>query len=203
MKHTENEILEALKSKVKSEDLTKTLPWISEALLNDFFNRVSYLLSNSAEVSDSRKSLKKKNVSGQLNTSIFIDGASDSNANGGIGVVLRPIEGEEILISRGIGKATNNEAEYRSLITAIEESLKNNFNNIEINSDSELLVKQVNGKYKVRAANLKPFYDLVMKSIKKFDSFTISWVPREENSLADELAKKGSKLLTGVSITGG
>ena len=194
MKHTENEILEALKSKVKSEDLTKTLPWISEDLLNDFFKRVSYLLSNSAEVSDSRKSLKKKNVSGQLNTSIFIDGASDSNANGGIGVVLRPIEGEEILISRGIGKATNNEAEYSSLITAIEESLKNNFNNIEINSDSELLVKQVNGKYKVRAANLKPFYDLVMKSIKKLDSFSISWVPREENSLADVLAKKGSKL---------
>ena len=129
-----------------------------------------------------------------FNTSIFIDGASDSNENGGIGIVLRPIEGEEILISRGIGKATNNEAEYRSLITAIEESLKNNFNNIEINSDSELLVKQVKGQYKVRAANLKPFYDLVMKSIKKFDSFTISWVPREENSLADNLAKKGSKL---------
>lgn len=194
MKHTENEILEALKSNVKSEDLTETLPGISVGLLNDFFNKVSDLLSSRDGDRDSLKSLKKKNVSGQLNTSIFIDGASDSNENGGIGVVLRPIEGEEILISRAIGKATNNEAEYSSLITAIEESLKNNFNNIEINSDSELLVKQVNGQYKVRAANLKPFYDLVMKSIKKLDSFTISWVPREENSLADDLAKKGSKL---------
>ena len=194
MKHTENEILEALKSNVKSEDLTETLPGISEGLLNDFFNKVSDLLSSRDADRDSLKSLKKKNVLVQFNTSIFIDGASDSNENGGIGIVLRPIEGEEILISRGIGKATNNEAEYRSLITAIEESLKNNFNNIEINSDSELLVKQVKGQYKVRAANLKPFYDLVMKSIKKLDSFTISWVPREENSLADNLAKKGSKL---------
>ena len=123
-----------------------------------------------------------------------MNGGSDIKAKWGIGVVLRPIEGEEILISRGIGKATNNEAEYSSLITAIEESLKNNFNNIEISSDSELLVKQVNGKYKVRAANLKPFYDLVMKSIKKFDSFSISWVSRDENYLADELAQKGSKL---------
>ena len=197
MKHTENEILEALKSNVKSEDLAETLPGISEGLLNDFFHKVSYLLSNRAADGDSPKSLKKKNLSGKLNTSIFIDGASDSNENGGIGVVLRPIEGEEILISRAIGKATNNEAEYRSLITAIEESLKNNFNNIEINSDSELLVKQVNGQYKVRAANLKPFYDLAMKSIKKLNSFTITWVSREENSIADELAKKGSKLSIG------
>ncbi len=194
MKYTENEILEALKSNLKSEDLTNTLPGISEGSLNDFFNKVSYLLSNSAADRDSPKSLKKKNLPGRLNASIFIDGASDSNENGGIGVVLRPIEGEEILISRAIGKATNNEAEYLSLITAIEESLKNNFSNIEINSDSELLVRQVNGQYKVRAANLKPFYNLVMKSIKKLDSFTISWVPREENSLADELAKNGSKL---------
>ena len=194
MKHTENEILEALKSNLKSEDLKETLPGISEGLLNDFFNKVSYLLSNSEVDRNSPKSLKKKNLPERSNTSIFIDGASDSNENGGIGVVLRPIKGEEILISRAIGKATNNEAEYRSLITAIEESLKNNFKNIEINSDSELLVKQVNGQYKVRAANLKPFYDLVIKSIKKLDSFTISWVSREENSLADELAKNGSKL---------
>lgn len=194
MKHTENEILEALKSNLKSEDLKETLPGISEGLLNDFFNKVSYLLSNSEVDRNSPKSLNKKNLPEQSNTSIFIDGASDSNENGGIGVVLRPIKGEEILISRAIGKATNNEAEYRSLITAIEESLKNNFKNIEINSDSELLVKQVNGQYKVRAANLKPFYDLVIKSIKKLDSFTISWVSREENSLADELAKNGSKL---------
>ena len=194
MKHTENEILEALKSNLKSEDLKETLPGISEGLLNDFFNKVSYLLSNSEVDRNSPKSLKKKNLPEQSNTSIFIDGASDSNENGGIGVVLRPIKGEEILISQAIGKATNNEAEYRSLITAIEESLKNNFKNIEINSDSELLVKQINGQYKVRAANLKPFYDLVIKSIKKLDSFTISWVSREENSLADELAKNGSKL---------
>ena len=66
-----------------------------------------------------------------------------------------------------------------------------NFNNIEIYSDSELLVKHINGQYKVKAANLKPLYDLVTKSIRKLDKFSIRWVPREENSLADELAKKG------------
>ena len=194
MKHTENEILEALKSNLKSEDLTEALPGINDDLLNKFFDKVSSLLSGNTSSSQSHKSLTKENLSGESNTSIFIDGASDSNENGGIGVVLRPIEGEEILISRAIGKATNNEAEYSSLITAIEESLKNDFTNIEINSDSELLVKQINGQYKVRAANLKPFYDTVMTSIEKLDSFTINWVPREENVLADELAKNGSKL---------
>lgn len=194
MKHTKNEILEALKSNVKSQDLAATLPGINDASLKDFFNKVSYLLLNRVADHDSKINLKTKNRSKRLKTLIFIDGASDSDENGGIGIVIRPNNGEEFLISRSIGKATNNEAEYRSLITAIEESLNNNFNNIEIYSDSELLVKHIKGDYKVRALNLKPLYDLVTRSIKKLDSFSISWVPREENSLADELAKKGSKL---------
>ena len=194
MKHSENEILEALKSNLKSEDLTETLPRISQRSLDDFFNKISHLLSSNASVRGLRKSSKKKSGSGQLKMSIFIDGASDSRDNGGIGVVFRPNNGEEFLISRSIGKATNNEAEYRSLIMAVEESLKNNFKNIEIYSDSELLVKHINGQYKVKAANLKPLYDLVNKSIRELETFSISWVPREENSLADELAKNGSKL---------
>lgn len=194
MKHTENEILEALKSNVKSEDLTATLPGISEGRLDEFFNKVSYLLSNNVTDSVSPKPTKKERRPGEYNAAIFIDGASDSNENGGIGIVFRPKEGEEFLISRSIGKATNNEAEYSSLITAIEESLRNNFKSIEIYSDSELLVKHIHGKYKVKAPNLKPLYDRVMKSISKLDGFSISWVPREENSMADELAKKGSKL---------
>ena len=194
MKHTEYEILEALKSNVKSQDLAATLPGINDTSLKAFFNKVSYLLLNRAPDHDSKINLKTKNRSKRSNTLIFIDGASDSDENGGIGIVIRPKNGEEFLISRSIGKATNNEAEYRSLITAIEESLKNNFNNIEIYSDSELLVKHIKGDYKVRALNLKPLFDLVTRSIKKLDSFSITWVPREENSLADELAKKGSKL---------
>jgi len=194
MKHTENEILEALKSNVKSHDLTETLPGINDSSLNDFFDKISYLLLNTLSDSVPKKNLKTKNISKRSKTLIFIDGASDSNENGGIGIVIRTNNGEELLISRSIGKATNNEAEYRSLITAIEESLKNNFSNIEIYSDSELLVKHIKGDYKVRALNLKPLYDLVTRSIRKLDSFSISWVPREENSLADELAKKGSKL---------
>ena len=193
MKHTENEILEALKSNVKSHDLTETLPGITDTSLKAFFNKVSYLLLNRAADHDLKINLKTENRSKRSKTSIFIDGASDSDENGGIGIVIRPNNGEEFLISRSIGKATNNEAEYRSLITAIEEALKNNYNNIEIYSDSELLVKHIKGDYKVRALNLKPLYDLVARSIKKLDSFSISWVPREENSLADELAKKGSK----------
>ena len=194
MKHTENEILEALKSNVKSEDLTATLPGMSEGQLDEFFNKVSYLLSNNVTDSDSPKRTKKESGLGQTNTSIFIDGASDSNENGGIGIVFRSKEGEEFLISRSIGKATNNEAEYNSLITAIEESLKNDFRSIEIYSDSELLVKHIHGEYKVKAPNLKPLYDRAMKSISKLDRFSIKWVPREENTLADDLAKKGSKL---------
>lgn len=194
MKHTETEILNALKSNVKSSDLTETLPWISEDLLSNFYNKVSKLISDDLNGNKPAKPLKKVKRTGQQYTAVFIDGASDSNDNGGIGIVFQPNEGEEIFISRSIGTATNNEAEYNSLITAIDEALKNNFKSIEIYSDSELLVKHIHGKYKVKATNLKPLYELARKSINKLDKFSISWIPREENSLADELAKKGSKL---------
>ena len=60
MKHTENEILEALKSNVKSEDLTATLPGMSEGQLDEFFNKVSYLLSNNVTDSYSQKRTKKE-----------------------------------------------------------------------------------------------------------------------------------------------
>ncbi len=194
MKHSEIEILEALKTTVKLGDLVDILPNISEKDLSDFFKRVSTRFAQKETRHDSPKSRSNKQDNDQLTATLFIDGASDSNDNGGIGVVFQPSDGEDFIISRSIGKATNNEAEYISLITAITEALNNNFKHIAVYSDSELLVKQVNGSYKVRAHNLKVLHDTVIKFKKKLEGFSISWVPRDENELADELAKKGSRL---------
>ena len=202
MKHSENEILDALKSTVKSVDLVDILPNISEKDLSDFFKRVSTRFARKETRNVSPKSRTNKQDHDQLTAIVFIDGASDSNDKGGIGVVFQPSDGEDFIISRSIGRATNNEAEYISLITAIEEALNNNFKQLAVYSDSELLVKQVNGSYKVRAHNLKLLHDTVIKSKKKLEGFSISWVPRDENEMADELAKKGSKLRAADFSTG-
>jgi len=79
------------------------------------------------------------------------------------------------------------------MIAGLETALNNNFNNIKVYSDSELLVKQVNGRYKVKAENLKPLFNQVLDVLNEFKKFEVSWISREKNSLADNLAKRGSK----------
>jgi ribonuclease HI len=87
-----------------------------------------------------------------------------------------------------IGEATNNQAEYTALIRALEhaESLGTN-HPLHIHSDSELLVKQMNGEYRVKDVGLKPLYDQARRLASQFDSVNIRHIPREQNAWADRL----------------
>lgn len=175
MKPTENEILDALKTTVSASDLNDKIPSLSAERLNQFYDSISKQLMETTEAE------------------IFIDGASDSNNNGGVGVVLKSNGKELENISRSVGKKTNNEAEYLAMIAGLELVLNNNFNTVKVYSDSELLVNQINGKYKVKAKNLQPLFNQVLDVLDEFETFKVSWIPREENSSADNLAKQGSK----------
>lgn len=175
MKPTEIEILEALKANVKAADIVSDLPAINDTSLMDFFDNLSGLLNPSDKVE------------------IYIDGASDGDRNGGIGVRILN-NGAEKNISHSIGKATNNEAEYFALLEGVNVALKNNFKNIVIYSDSELLVKQINGEYKVKAKNLIPLKKQVDSALGKIKNYSLEWIPREQNKAADSLAKNGTKL---------
>ena len=127
---------------------------------------------------------------------IYIDGASSGNpGHAGIGVVLCD-ENKEIIKKyyKYIRETTNNIAEYMALVFALQESLFNNVRDISVYSDSELLVRQVNGIYKVKNPHLLLLFQISENLIKHFHSFQIEYIEREKNKEADRLARKGSKL---------
>jgi len=88
--------------------------------------------------------------------------------------------------------ATNNVAEYTALVKALEWLLANSTisGKVEIKSDSQLVVKQLSGEYKVKAKRIIPLYKKVLLLRSKFKDIEIKWVPREENKEADRLTNK-------------
>ena len=120
---------------------------------------------------------------------VFCDGASRSNpGEAAIGVSIE-VDGKEIhTISRAIGIASNNVAEYLALDSALEYCLKNDFMNLEIFLDSKLVVEQVNGNFKVKSNNLKPLRDKILEHIEMLEFVSINHIYRENNKRADELA---------------
>jgi ribonuclease HI len=102
---------------------------------------------------------------------------------------LRDPEGKVIAeLHKGIGTATNNVAEYSGLLAGLMECLDMGIKDLEILSDSELLVRQIEGKYKVKSANLQPLYTLATEMLRKFPRVRIRHIPRAENADADRLA---------------
>ena len=123
---------------------------------------------------------------------IHADGASRGNpGQAAIGATIEDGEGQRLAsISRRIGRATNNQAEYRAVIAALKEALRLGAVEVDIYLDSELVVKQVKGSYRVRNAGLKPLYLEVKELAASFKGFRISHIPRRRNAEADGLANK-------------
>jgi probable phosphoglycerate mutase len=118
------------------------------------------------------------------------DGGSRGNPGpSGVGVVLSA-EDETPLVTLGryIGRATNNVAEYRGLITALQEAKKLGARKVIIRGDSELIIKQMKGEYKVRHPQLKPLYDEARRLLREFEAHKIEHNLRHKNELADKLA---------------
>jgi ribonuclease HI len=125
---------------------------------------------------------------------IFSDGCSLGNpGRAGVGVVV--YRQKEIVkkISKYIGLTTNNVAEYTGLITALQEAVKNPKRQFKIYLDSELVVKQIDGRYKVRNKNLYPFYLIAKDMINNLNSCEVLYIPREKNETADRLAKQAAR----------
>jgi len=125
---------------------------------------------------------------------IYIDGASKGNPGpSGVGVVIYR-EGLRIKqISNYIGQATNNVAEYTALIYALEEALLLKTKSLNINTDSQLLARQLNKVYKVRHAGIINLYNRAVHLLTGFEKVLIKHIPRQENILADKLATEAVK----------
>lgn len=119
-----------------------------------------------------------------------MDGASRGNPGpAAIGVVIQDHEGSTNLeISHYIGQATNNQAEYRALITALEEAARLGAGHVDIRTDSKLMVEQIMGNYRVRNAGLKPLFDRAVRLLSACGTHTIAHIPRSQNAPADALA---------------
>jgi ribonuclease HI len=117
------------------------------------------------------------------------DGGSRGNPGpAGIGVVIRAQDNTPLFtLGRCIGRATNNVAEYRALITALDEALKLGAKKVLIRGDSELIIKQMTGVYKVKHPDMKVLYDEARSLLRKFDEAKIEHNLRHKNELADKL----------------
>ena len=122
---------------------------------------------------------------------LFCDGASRGNPGpGAYGFVI--LDGKEIIAKRGavLGFVTNNIAEYQGLVRGLEKCLELGAKVITVKSDSELLVRQLNGQYKVRSPQLLPLFQTAKTLLGRFESALIQHIPRDENSLADALCNE-------------
>ena len=122
---------------------------------------------------------------------LFTDGGSRGNPGpAGIGFIL--MEGSQRSCYGGapIGKATNNIAEYKAMIWGLRNALQLGARDLDAFSDSELLVKQLCGEYKVKNAALRPLFVEAMKLSQQFERCDFAHIPREENTEADEMANK-------------
>lgn len=119
-----------------------------------------------------------------------IDGASRGNPGpASYAVVLRDPRGHVVLeLAKKLGRETNNVAEYYALVAALDYATTHGIRALRIRSDSELLVRQVQGRYKVKSAHLKPLHERAQKLTRQLDFFAIEHVPRELNRDADALA---------------
>ncbi|HET8566671.1 MAG TPA: ribonuclease HI family protein [Solirubrobacterales bacterium] len=120
---------------------------------------------------------------------VNVDGGARGNPGpAAIGIVLRDGGGTVLEeVGEKIGAATNNVAEYRALLRGIELAAAHGATELELVGDSELVVRQVEGRYKVKNAGMKELHDEVKEALRGFDSWSISHVRRTENAEADRL----------------
>jgi ribonuclease HI len=129
---------------------------------------------------------------------IHTDGAARGNPGpAGAGAILRDAESGRTVaeIAEGLGRATNNVAEWTAVRLALEEARRLGADRVDLRMDSELVARQITGIYRVKHPDLRPIHAAVMEMLRSFDGYTVGHVPRELNKDADRLSN--------VAIDGG
>jgi ribonuclease HI len=141
-----------------------------------------------------------------------VDGASRGNPGpASYAVIIHRPDGSIVYqLGKYLGRATNNVAEYFALITALDYCATSNISRLRVRSDSELLVRQMQGRYKVKSESLKPLHERAIRQSKGLAYFAIEHIPRELNSEADALANvaldrtgevsSGSRVISSASV---
>ena len=128
---------------------------------------------------------------------IFVDGASKGNPGAaGIGVLVTDVDGVVLAeIGEGIGQTTNNVAEYKALIRGLEEAQARGAQRVTVHTDSQLMARQMEGRYKINAPHLKALQQEASALCRLFPGgVTLTHILREGNARADQLANQGARL---------
>lgn len=127
----------------------------------------------------------------ELTATLQTDGGARGNPGpAGIGFVLRIKNKEAIFRGKYIGETTNNQAEYKALIAGLTRAQEEGVSRVECFLDSELVVKQLTGDYRIKHADLKPLAAQVKDLVNQFEKVTFTAVPREKNKEADSLVNQ-------------
>ena len=123
---------------------------------------------------------------------IYFDGGSRGNPGpAAIGAVVFDVTGEPpavlASVSEAIGVTTNNVAEYRALVAALEAAREFPARRVRVRADSQLIVRQLEGRYRVKQAHLRPYYERARELLSEYEDVELTHVPREQNTEADAL----------------
>lgn len=123
---------------------------------------------------------------------LYTDGAARGNPGpAGAGWVIFDVAGKVVVKDfRYLGETTNNQAEYQALLSALQKAVELGATEVKVYADSELMVKQLKGEYKVKNEGLKPLFQQAIKLLCHFESSSIDYVRRESNAIADALANQ-------------
>lgn len=131
-----------------------------------------------------------------VRTRLFTDGAARGNPGpAGAGAVIINANGHIVAkVGKYLGETTNNVAEYTGLILGLKRAKAMGLRELDVFADSELVVKQLNGEYQVKADHLRPLFDEARALLKGFSEIEVRYIPREENAQADEMSNRAIDL---------
>jgi ribonuclease HI len=139
---------------------------------------------------------------GDFGVEVYCDGASRGNPGpAGAGALLLKEGGGEVLarVCKALGRATNNEAEYAALLLGLTEARRRNATRVSVFADSELVIKQLTGVYRVKHPVMRERHQEAMRLLAQFKTWRATHVPRERNAEADRLANQALDAPGGMS----
>jgi ribonuclease HI len=171
-------------------------PGLTEDALLEFFRKLVGDDGPSGEASPEAAAPAAAQPVSADSVILYSDGGSRGNPGpAGYGVVMTDAKGNTLgELAEFIGKATNNQAEYQGLIAGLRLARDSGASEIIFRSDSELLVRQINGRYKVKSATLKPLFEEARDLLTCFDHWQVQHVRRHLNTRADALANQAMDL---------
>ena len=190
---SDHELLVLIHKGINIETLKEQDKTITEKRVDELFQDLKDHVKKDDLVAPEKKTTDTSSIKKGTDLIVVnVDGASRGNpGESGIGVAI--FDKDSNLINEAcdyLGVATNNIAEYNALILGVKLSTKYNAKRVLFKSDSELMVKQIKGEYRVKNAQLKILFTEAQSLLKKLPNWKIMHVPREENKEADLLANK-------------